>query len=128
MKEFNTTQLLLSPVHGKVYVAQSSEKLGWASLSDRRWCTRILQIHKIVSDKTPSYLKNKLPRLRRPLYRQSNSNTFHELKCKFMRYMSSSFLDAISSWNNVITHFNDIPSFSVLKNHILSLLRPKKKC
>ena len=54
------------------------EELGWESLSDRRWCRRILQIHKIVNDKTPSYLKNKLPRLRRLLYRQSSGNTFHE--------------------------------------------------
>ena len=29
------------------------EELGWESLSDHRWC--ILQIHNIVSDKTPSY-------------------------------------------------------------------------
>ena len=43
------------------------------------------------------------------------------------RYVSSFFPDAITSWNNVITHFNDIPSLSVLKNHILSLIRPKKK-
>ena len=42
--------------------------------------------------------------------------------------MSSFFPDAIISWNNVLNHFNDIPSFSVLKNHILSLIRPKKKC
>ena len=27
-----------------------------------------------------------------------------------------------------MTHFNDIPTFSVLKNHILSLICPKKKC
>ena len=25
------------------------EELGWESLSERRWCRRILQIHKIVS-------------------------------------------------------------------------------
>ena len=60
----------------------------------RRWCRRILQIHKIVSGKSPSYLKNKLPRLRRPLYRQSNSNTFHELKCKSLRDVSNFFPDA----------------------------------
>ena len=40
--------------------------------------------------------------------------------------MSSFFPGAITSWNNVITHFNDILSFSVLKKHILSLIRPKK--
>ena len=104
------------------------EELGWESLSDRRWCRRILEIHKIVSGKTPSYLKTKLTRLRRPVYRQSNSNNFHELRCKSLMYISSFFPDAITSWNNVITHFNDIPPFNVLINHILSLLRPKKIC
>ena len=49
-----------------------SEELGWQSLSDRRWCRRILEIHQIVSGKTPSYLKNKLSRFPRPLYKQSN--------------------------------------------------------
>ena len=52
------------------------EELGWESLSDRRWCRRILQVHKIVNNKTPFYLKNKLPRHRRPLYRQNNTTTF----------------------------------------------------
>ena len=103
------------------------EELGWESSSGRCWCRRILQIHKIVNDKTPSYLKIKLPRHRRPLDRQSSSNTFHEFKCKSLRYMSSFFPDVITSWNNVITNFGDIPSFNVLKNHILSLIRPKKK-
>ena len=36
------------------------EELGWETLSDRRMCRRILQIHKIFNNKTP-YLKNKLP-------------------------------------------------------------------
>ena len=55
------------------------EELGWESLSDRRWCRRILQIHKIVSNKTPSYLKDKLPQHRRQLYNHNNNNTFHEI-------------------------------------------------
>ena len=49
------------------------EELGWESLSDRRWCRRILQIHKIKNNMTPSYLKDKLPPNRRPLYRFNNS-------------------------------------------------------
>ena len=32
------------------------EELGWETLSDCRWCRRILQIHKIEKYKTPSYL------------------------------------------------------------------------
>ena len=103
------------------------EELGWESLSDRRWCRRILQIYKIEYNMTPPFLKNKLPRHRRPLYRQNNNNTFHEIKCKSYRYMNSFFPDGITSWNNVITHFKTIPSINILKDHILSLIRPEKK-
>ena len=65
------------------------EELGWETLSDRRWCRRILQIHKIKNNMTPSYLRDKLPPIRRPLYRLNNSNTFHEKNCKTSRYMNS---------------------------------------
>ena len=37
------------------------EELGWESLSNRRKCRRVLQIHKIFNNKTPSKLKDKLP-------------------------------------------------------------------
>ena len=104
-----------------------NEELGWESLSERRWCRRILQIHKIVSTNTPSYLKDKLPRHRRPLFSQNNNNTFHEIRCRSSRYMSSFFPDAITSWNNVINHFANIPSINILKDHLFSLIRPKKK-
>ena len=103
------------------------EELGWESLSERRWSRRILQIHKIVSNMTPSYLKAKFPRHRRPLYNHNNNNTFHDIRCRSSRYMSSFFPDAISSWKNVITHFDNIPSINIIKNHIVSLIRPMKK-
>ena len=41
--------------------------------------------------------------------------------------MNSFFPDAIISWNNIITHFDNIPSINILKDHILSMIRPKKK-
>ena len=63
------------------------EELGWEYLSERRWCRR-----KIVSNKTPYYLTDKLPRHRRPLYSQNNNNTFHEIKCRSSRYTRSFFL------------------------------------
>jgi len=104
------------------------EELGWESLSSRRWFRRILDIHKIVSNKTPCYLKDKIPPYRRPaLHRQNNGNTFYEIRCRSQRFMSSFFPDAISSWNNIITHFDDIPSVGVLRKHLLSLIRPQKK-
>ena len=61
------------------------EELGWESLSDRRWCRRILQIHKILNNKTPSYLQTKLPPRRRPLYRLNIADNFHEIRCRSSR-------------------------------------------
>ena len=68
-------------------------EFGWESLSNRRWCKRILHIHKIASNETPLYLKDKLPLLRRPLYSQNNSNTFNKIRCKTFRYMYSYLLE-----------------------------------
>ena len=75
--------------------AKLYEESGWESLSDRRMGRRILQIHKIVNNKTPSYLSDKLP----PNCRASN------------RYMISFFSDAVASWNIFIKHFDDVPNF-----------------
>ena len=58
------------------------EELGWESLSDRRMGRRILQIHKILNNKTPLYLSGKLPPNSRTLFSGNVRNTFRELICK----------------------------------------------
>ena len=102
------------------------DELCWESLSDRRWCRRVLQIHNIVTN-APCYLKNKLPRFRRPLHSQNNANIFHGIICKTNRYMNSFFPNGTNSWNNVISHFNNIPSVDVLKKTHFFSYSPKKK-
>ena len=99
------------------------EELGWESLSDRRWCRRILQIHKILNNKTPSYLQTKLPHRRRPLYRLNIADNFHEIRCKSSRYMNSFFPDGIKAWNNVIGHLPNIPSINIQTSHLLIFLK-----
>ena len=91
------------------------EELGWETLSDRRMCRRILQIHKIFNHKTPSHLNDKLPPKCRALFSGNTCNTFREMICKSNRYMNSFFPDAIASWNNFIKYFDDVPSFDILK-------------
>ena len=59
------------------------------------------------------------------LHRQNNGNKFYEIRSQ--RFMSSFFPDAISSWNNIISHFDDIPPVGVLRKHLLALIRPHKK-
>ena len=95
------------------------EELGWETLSDRRCCRRILHVHKIEKYKTSSYRDKQLPH-RRPLYRFNNSNTFQEISYKTSRYKNSFFPDATSSWNNIISNFQEIPTFAGLKSHLLS--------
>ena len=90
------------------------EELVWETLPDRRWYRRILQIHKIEKNKTPFYLRDKLPPHHRPLYRFNNPNTFQEIRCKTARY-NSFFPHTTSSWNNMISNFQDIPTFISLK-------------
>ena len=103
------------------------EELGWESLSDRRMGRRILQIHKILSNSTPSYLNDKLPPKCRALLSGKTRNTFRQIICKSNRYMNSFFPDAISSWNIFIKHFDDVPSFDILKSHINNFFRPTSK-
>ena len=103
------------------------EELGWESLSDRRMGRRILQIHKILNNKTPSYLSDKLPPNSRTLFSGNVRNTFRELICKSNRYMNSFFPDAIASWNIFIKHFDDVPSFDILKKHINNFFCPNTR-
>ena len=99
------------------------EELGWETLSDRRLSKRILQIHKIMDGKTPTYLKDKLPPNRLPFL----LNVFRDIKCRTDRHKNSFFPNAISSWNGIITHFEHFPTLDGLKNHLLSFFRPKSK-
>ena len=101
------------------------DELGWETLSDRRMCRRILHIHKI--HKTPSYLDDKLPPNCRALFGGNIRNTFREIMCKSNRYKNSFFPDAIASWNNFIKHFDDVPSFDILKKHINTFFCPMTK-
>ena len=65
MEKVERTQYQASPViTGTCQGTNRSklnEELGCETLSDRRWCRRIFQIHKIEKYKTPSYLRDKLP-------------------------------------------------------------------
>ena len=87
------------------------EELGWESLSDRRMGRRILQILKIFNNMIPSYLNDQLPSKCRALFSGNTHNTFRQIICKSNRYMNSFFPDSIASWNILIKHFDDVPSF-----------------
>ena len=101
------------------------EQLGWESLSDRRICRRVLQIHKIVDEKTPKYLQDCLPPNRNVII--NLPLIFQEFRSRTDRYSGSFFPNAVSLWNNFITNFQNLPTFLSLKAHLVSLFRPPPK-
>ena len=105
------------------------DELGWETLSDRRNCRRVLQIHKIINNNTISYLKDKLPANCKEMFSGIIRNTFHAIMCKSNRYKNSFFPNAVASWNLFMENFNYkvAPSIGVLKNDIISLIRPAAK-
>ena len=64
------------------------DELGWETLSDRRNCRRVLQIHKIINNNTISYLKDKLPANCKEMFSGIIRATFHAIICKSNRYKS----------------------------------------
>ena len=101
------------------------EDIGWESLSDRRWCKRILHVHKIVRGKTPKYLYEKLPPNRRNVI--NLPYVFQEIRCRTDRYLKSFYPNAVTNWNSIITNFEELPSFYSLKEYLNSLIRPDIK-
>ena len=99
------------------------DELGWETLSDRRSNNRILQIYKIISKSTLSYLKDKLP----PHRYHFLVHVFREISCRTDRYSFSFFPDAISSWNTFISHFEYFPTFSHFKKYVIGCFRPVSK-
>ena len=73
------------------------------SLFQNAACVRVLQIHKIVDRRTPSYLRDKMPPNRRNL--ANLPCVFQKIKCRTDRYLNSFFPNAISIWNNIIPNF-----------------------
>ena len=85
----------------------------------------MLQIHKIVDGRNPSYLRDKMPPNRRNL--ANLRCVFQDIKCRTDRYFNSFFPDAISVWNNIISNFEYLPTFGRLKSHLISLFRSKSR-
>ena len=101
------------------------EELGWESLSDRRISRRLLQVHKIIDEKTPKYLHDCLPPNRNVVL--NLPYVFKEFRTRTDRYASSFFPNAIILWNNFIPSFQNFPTFLKLKSHLISLFCPKAK-
>ena len=84
---------------------------------------RTLQINKIISKSTFSYLKVKLPQPRNHFL----VHVFSDVRCRTNRYSSSFFPDATKLWNIFISQFEHFPTFSSFKKFMINCHRPVGK-
>ena len=98
----------LQPNRNKLY-----EELGWESLSDRRWYSRLFHFYKITHNMAPTYLSDSIPRHRRPLYGNANSETFYEIYCRSSQYLDSFFPNTIKTWNAIGNELQSCPSLVI---------------
>ena len=68
-------------------------------------------------------MREKLPPNRQNLI--NLPNIFQEVHCRTDRYMNSFFPNSTSTWNKIISVYENLPSFEVLKVHLITLFRPK---
>jgi hypothetical protein len=119
------------PYHAALEITGTSrskiyDELGWETLSDRRKCRLVLQIHKVINNNTLSYLKDKLPPNCREMFSGNIRTTFHEIICKSNRYLHSFLPNAIASWNIFmeVFQYKDVSSIGVLKMILYLLFVP----
>ena len=103
------------------------DELGWESLSDRRWPTRLIHFYKIFRNSSPKYLYEHIPSLRIPIYGNSSPNIIHEIRCRTRKYMNSFFPNCVKSWNNIDDELRNSEALDRFKSNLLSLIRPAKK-
>ena len=103
------------------------DELGWESLSDRRWCRRLIQMFKIHNGLTPCYLNENLPPKRRLLYGNNNPNVYYQDSCNSFRIKNIFSPDSIRTWNNLRHKFHSCTSLSTFKSQILTFIRPEPK-
>ena len=72
-----------------------------------------------------TYLREKLPPIRRNLI--NLPHVFQAVNCRTNRYKNSFFPNAIDTWNKIISDFEQLPTYETLKEHLISLFRPKVK-
>ena len=96
------------------------DQLGWKSLTDRRYCRRLLHFYKIQTAPTPSYMKDPLPLLKNHPYSTRSEFVLHELKCHSDCFINSFYPDSVRYRNRLSHVFRDSPNLQSFKKCLLA--------
>ena len=131
-RECSTKLVLLSLELGKDIIEMYCMKI-WAGKA----CLIVVPLGvffnyiKIRANQTPFYLAENLLPLRGLLHLNTNPHTFRDIPCKTNRYKNSFFPNAVNSWNNSVSSFQDSIKIHItygkLKFHVLFISTIPKK-
>ena len=97
------------------------EKLGWESLSDRRWTRRLTIFYKIYNGLAPTYLLDHIPQ-RNEIEMSLRNRNVNPPKIRTERYENSFFPYTIKYWKNLDDKAKSKPSIQTFKKNILMTL------
>ena len=93
---------------------------GWETLAERRKTKKLILMHKIIKNETPSYLNDLLPSLVNDVsnYNLRNNTNYDLSFCRLCSYETSYFSSTLKLWNDLNTETPDIPTLSQFKSSI----------
>ena len=103
------------------------DELGWESLNLRRWYRRLVLFYKIVNDLTPDYTRIPIPPLRQSSYSLRYPATIGQINVRTACFSASFYPSCLLKWNKLPHEIRESPTIGILKNKLLSLIRPPPK-
>ena len=88
---------------------QLYEKLGWESLSDRRWSRYLILFLKLLNKLAPGYTRHQIPLIDCSNYILRNQAIIRRIKARKQRFKSSFYPNCFKRWYNLTpeVHYDD---------------------
>ena len=111
----------------KTHLDKIYEELGWESLTNRRYCRRLIQFYKIQNDLVPLYLKEPLPPPRNHSYGLRSENALREITFHSDSFRDSFYPDSIRCWNRLGNSLQNSLNLKSFKANLTALYIPSPK-
>ena len=118
--QYNTALAIAGAIRG-TSKEKSYQELGFESLKDRRWLSRLCYLYKIVNTKQPAYFYDLIP----PFQRSShNKGCIYEPFCRTVSFKNSFLLYAIKEWNKLDSEIRNAETYASFRKMLLNFTRP----
>ena len=104
-----------------------STKLGWETLTNRRWYRRLSLFFLLAKNQAPLYLRN----IRRSLWRTNqseipNGSRFKQMFSRTIKFSDSFFPSCIAEWNGLDETLKTATNKKSSQRSLVKIVRPRK--